>query len=275
MRARTLVAAIVVALAWPLPPARAQILVNLVPGNFTYQFVDPTTGQPITNLTFNAVGDVKPVAVYLQQTGGSPPNLLGQLGAEGLGVRLVYNSPAGVVQVPGGSAATINANVVQNPHFDFNQKDASTSNPPSANNATHTTDTSTNVQLSDGLLANWPYYPFPGSEDPLGDSSRMLIGTFNLQAMSGGTGQVMAVDPFVIGVSDLSGPNPPGLPTGFDGEIKLDQYLSQYAANPVIPTLTVSVPPGAIPEPGTLALITLAAAGFIARRRRSTPAVAV
>ena len=55
------------------------------------------------------------------QTGGTPPNLLQQLGAESLGVRLIYSVAAGtqVVRVPGGTQASINANVTPNAGFDF------------------------------------------------------------------------------------------------------------------------------------------------------------
>jgi hypothetical protein len=250
-------------LIWIVPAARAQVVTNLQPGNLVYEFADPTTGAPIT--TLNITGANATVAVYLAQVGGTPTNLFQQLGIEALGVRLIYNG--NVARVPGGTAQIVNANITQNSNMDFFNKGGSTSTPPSGNGATNTTDTSTNAALTEGAV-NFPSPVFPGAEDPLGDPTRILIGTFTLQALSAGTEQLTAVDPFDIGNSNLTGPNPPGGPAdGFHGEIPLDQYLSQYAASPVTPTLRVNV----VPEPGTLALGGLAAIGLVAGRLRRTP----
>ena len=274
MRIRAAVALMV--LACGVPAARAQITTSFVPGNFTYQFADPTTGQPISALTFANVGDTKKVALYLAQTGGTPPDVFQQLGAEALGVRLIYSVSAGntqVVRVPGGTQATVNANITPNSNFDFNQRDGSTATPPSGNTANHTADTSVSAQLSEGLLSN-PVV-FPGPEDPLAISTRMLIGTFTLQAIAAGTQTLIAADPFDLGNQNLTGPNPPTAPPdGFHGEIKLDQFLSQNVGGQnqgTFPTLAVTVP-----EPGTLALGSLAVAGLAAwRGRRTAPAAAI
>ena len=63
-------------------------------------------------------------------------------------------------------------------------------------------------------------------------------------------------------------------PDGFHGEIKLDQFLSQNVGGQnqgTFPTLAVTVP-----EPGTLALGSLAVAGLAAwRGRRTAPAAAI
>ena len=110
-----------------------------------------------------------------------------------------------------------------------------------------------------------PAPTFPGSEDPTNNPSRILIGKFNFTALAPilGIHPVYAIDPFSVGDQLLTGPNPPTDPAdGFHGEIPLDQYLSQYAAPPVIPTLIITEP-----EPGTLALCGFAA-GFLAWRGR-------
>ena len=81
MKMRTVLAIITGTLIWGALAAQAQIPVTLVPGNLTYQFADPTTGAPITSLTFaSPTAPAQSVALYLLQTGGTPPNLLTQLG---------------------------------------------------------------------------------------------------------------------------------------------------------------------------------------------------
>jgi len=108
--------------------------------------------------------------------------------------------------------------------------------------------------------------PFSTADDPL----RFLVGTFVLEAKTPGTAQLQAVDPFPSpNTSILTGPNPPnGTPNG-PGSIQLDQYLGQYAATPVMPTLSVAVP---VPEPSTLVLCGLATAGLTALRGRRVAA---
>jgi hypothetical protein len=274
MNMRAIAAVITGTLLWGASAAQAQITTNLVPGNFTYQFADHTTGAPITSLNFTSIGQTLPVDVYLLQTGGVPPNLLQQLGAEALGVRLIYNGT--VARVPGGTATIVNQNIIQNPNFDLiGGKGGSTSTPPDGSQANNTTDTSTNAALTEGILSN-PSPSFPGPEDPLNNPLRILIGTFKFTSLASGQQITSAIDPYSVGNSNLSGPNPSTAPPdGFHGEILLDQYLSQYAAVPVIPTLTITVPP--VPEPGTMALCGLAGVGFAAWRRRqkkATPTVA-
>src|SRR5205085_2846313 len=96
--------AAIMALAWIAPAAPAQFTASYIPGDFTYQFADPVTGQPITNVTLPTQGATAKVAVYLLQTGGNPPNLFQLLGVEGLGVRLIYNG--GIVRVPNTGGTT-------------------------------------------------------------------------------------------------------------------------------------------------------------------------
>jgi hypothetical protein len=263
MRIRTSIVSLIAALAWGLPAAQAQIAVNLAPGSFTYQFADPVSGQPITSLNFDNVGDTKGVAVYLLQIGGSPTNLLQQLGAEALAVRLVYNNPVGIVRVPSVAYAK------PNPDFDFVKIDAST-NPRSS--GLHTLDTSTNVSIAEGILAN--PVQFPGAEDPLGNPRRMLIGTFTLSALSSGSESLVAMDATNYGTLNMTGPNPTTAPDdAFHGEVYLDQYLTGYTSVPaVVGSLTVSV--SAVPEPSTIALVSLAAGGLAWQRRRHRPKAA-
>lgn len=257
IRAAAVVLGIVV---WAVPAARAQVITNLHPGDLVYQFADPVTGQPITSL--DITGPTAKVAVYLKQVSGTPSNLFQQLGIEALGVRLIYNGS--VARVPGGTATTVNSNITQDPNFDLFTKGGSTSSPPSGNGANNTTDTSTNAALTEGIVSN-PAPAFPGLEDPLGDPTRFWIGTFTLQAIAPGTEQLTAIDPYNVGNQLLTGPNPPTDPAdGFHGEIPLDQFLSQYAASPTIPTLTVTT----LPEPGTLILGGLTAVGLVAGRIR-------
>jgi hypothetical protein len=275
-------AALAVAMAWGVPAAQAQITVNLHPGDFTYQFADPTTGAPITSLVIPTVGGTARVAVYLIQNpdaSSTPQNLIQQLGAEGLGVRLNYASPAGKVMVPD----TFNSSITPPPPPSFN---------PNNNTSTYTlvkrygssngADTTLSAALEDGLSTNNDPLPFPGTEDPLGNKLRMLIGTFTIKGVAAtapGSPEVLtAVDPFA-GTDNLSGPNPtitglrsdgttgplPG--NGAQGEISIDQFLSTTA-----PTLLVTV---GVPEPSTLALGGLAVAGLAAWRRRRTPAASI
>jgi hypothetical protein len=268
--------ALAVAIGCGVSTAQAQIATNYVTGNFTYQFADPVTGVPIAALNVPLGGTAK-VAVYLIQTGGTP-NLFSTFGSEGLGVRLVYNNPTGKVQVPNtGSTtaqqqATINASITPNPGFDLVFRNGSTTSPPSGAGANQTVDTSTNAQITEGLLTN-PVV-FPGAEDPLANSLRMLIGTFTLSGLTPGTEPVTALDPFLAGTQSISGPNPPtAIPDGAHGEILIDPLLAEKLASPLIPTLAVTV---VVPEPSTLALGGLAAAGLAAwRRRRTRTAVAV
>jgi MYXO-CTERM domain-containing protein len=300
-------AAVTAVFIWGVSAAQAQVTVNLVPGNFNYQFADHTTGQPISNLSITSLGDAgrKSFDVYLIQTGGNitytnpqtsqqvvETHILQNLGVEGLGVRLLYNTPTGVTRVGNTGATTaqmqtaINGNIVASngTNFDVVTKNGSTSSPPYSSAATQGTDTSTNAQTTMSLVSN-PLV-FPGTEDPLNPTGtaptlRILIGTFFLRGDAPGTETVQAVDPFAIGNQNLTGPVPPtdatgqpNPPDGFHGEVKLDQYLAQNVggsyANLNAATLTVSV----TPEPSTLALGTLAAAGIIGWRRRRAAAAA-
>src|SRR5947209_12022806 len=265
MRIYGAIALVAGTLAWGASPAQAQITVNLGPsgsGNIGYVFADPTTGAEINSLQIVGQG-TKQVAVYLKQLGGTPSNLFQQLGAESLGVRLVYNSPSGVVKVPSTSAANMTANTGSPPGsggFDFIQRGGSTSTPPNGSSANSTTDTSTNAALVESLLNN-PVV-FPGAEDPTGaagNAVRILIGTFTLQGISGSTVNIIAEDPFTVGNNNLTGPNPAtASPDAAHGEVALDQYLTDHANPPSFATL----PFQNIPEPGTSLWSGLAAAGL-------------
>jgi hypothetical protein len=265
-------------LAWGASPAQAQITVNMGgsgSGNLTFVYANPTTGAEISNLVIPTVGGTAQVAVYLKQTGGTVgaaptgTGLFSQLGSESLGVRLVYNNPA-ITRVPSNSAANITANA----GFDFLQRGGSTSTPPNGPAANNTTDTSTNAALVESLLSN-PVV-FPGAEDPTGaagNAVRILVGTFTLTGLSQGTTNVIAEDPFTVGNNNLTGPNPTSAPPdGAHGEVMLDQFLTDYkTGSPSFASLSVIV---GVPEPGTMALCGVAAAGFAAWRRRRATAIA-
>jgi hypothetical protein len=293
MNLRAVIAGLACVFVWGVPGAPAQVTVNLTPGNFNYQFADHTTGAPITNLSISALGAAgkKAVDVYLIQTGGSitytnpqtnqpvtTTHILNDVGAEGLGVRLLYNAPTGVLQVPntGGTTAqqqsTINANITANPNFDLTTKNGSTASPPYGSSANQVTDTTTNAQTTVSLVSN-PLV-FPGPEDPAGNVARILVGTFQLQAVAPGSETIQAVDPFAVGNQNLTGPIPPtdslgnpNPPDGFHGEIQLDQFLAQNIGGPYANLNAATLTVNAVPEPGTLALGAIAAVGFVGWRR--------
>lgn len=89
---------------------------------------------------------------------------------------------------------------------------------------------------------------------------RMLIGTFRIQGIGGGSTTITAVDPFATAINNQSGPDPvTGSSTG-NGAHNIDPAL-------VPATLLVNVP-----EPSTLALGGLALAGLTSLRRRKAAA---
>jgi len=189
---------------------------------------------------------------------------------------LNYASPAGIIKVP----TTAAANITARPPPTFNPNGVSSDYDFIQRTGTGTgADTTLSASITEGLIDPTDPLPFPGSEDPLGNKLRMLIGTFNLQGLAVGSEQLTAVHP-ASGTQNLSGPNPvitglrndgtngplPG--NGAQGEILIDQFLSA-----TVPTLTVVV---GVPEPSTLALGSLTALGLAAwRRRRTTAALAV
>jgi PEP-CTERM motif len=280
-----------VAIPWIAPSAQAQpIPVNVSVGDFTYQFADPTTGVPISSLHIPTVGASARVALYLIQTGGTPTNLLQQLGLEQIGVRLNYASPAGIVKVPTAGAANITARPppVFNPNgvssdFDYIQRTGTGTG----------TDTTLSAAIVEKLYdpifyAYFPPLPFPGGDfvgdyaDPLDNKLRMLIGTFTLQGLAQGVESLTAVDPAASWQS-RTGPNPlmigerddgttgPILGNGAQGEVLLAQFLAENMATPVIPTLTVTV---VVPEPSSLALFGVAGLAGLADWRRRKVATA-
>jgi PEP-CTERM motif len=261
------------ALVWGAPVARAQF----VAGDFTFQFADPVTGNPISTLSIPTNGATAKVAVYLIQTGHTSSNLINGFGMENLGVRLNYGGTAqGVVQVTNLANSGANQGIVANVDFDVISKYGVSASDP--------TITAT-AAVSAGLESLQDPLPFPDSQDPLGNPLRILIATFTLQAKGTGaltTVPVTAVLPFAGATNNLSGPMPqiigmnnqggtgplPG--NGFQGELAIEPLL----ATATIPTLLVTAP-AAVPEPSTMALGTLAAIGLAAwRRRRSAPALA-
>jgi MYXO-CTERM domain-containing protein len=262
-----------VALAWGVPTAQAQFTA----GNFTYQFADPVTGLPITQLTIPAIGGTGKVAVYLLQNSGTAQFPV--LGLDGLGVRLNYPALAsgGVARV----ANNQNLNVTARPAPAFN---------PNAVNSDYTliqrygsatgSDTTSSAAISEGLVNADDPVPIPGNanEDPLHNNLRMLIGTFTFTGLANGVETVTAVSGPSAGTNSLTGPSPPQTGLRNDGttgllpgngatSISLDPLLSSPA-----PTLAITV---GVPEPGTLALGSMAVVGLAAwRRRRNATAVA-
>jgi hypothetical protein len=81
---------------------------------------------------------------------------------------------------------------------------------------------------------------------------------------------VTVVDPF-SGTNLQTGPNPPG-PSGTIGDpaggplLNIDPYLTDYATPPSFASFFLVT---VFPEPGTLALCLLAAAGLAVRCRRA------
>jgi hypothetical protein len=205
------------------------------------------------------------VRLYLIQTGGTPPNVLQQLGAETLGVRLNYSG--GIAQVTNASGITGPLDSFGSPEFDLVQR-GGTSAATTAAQLADTTLTATTAFISETIIGN-PVV-FADATDPL----RLLIGTFRFSGFNpGGTMVVQAVDPFT-NTNNLTGPNPPTLPpSGSNGEINLDPLLAQNVSSTLIPTLTITVP-SAVPEPGTFALGGLAVAGLAVLRRRRQAAAA-
>jgi MYXO-CTERM domain-containing protein len=279
----------VAALVWSAPEAPAQYVV----GDFTFEFVDPTTGNQITTLNIPAVNSTAKVAVYLLQTGHTSSPLAKNFGAESLGVRINYpgsGSSTGtpLITVPNATqvnmairpAGTIAQNQGYSSDFDFVFRYGTGQTGGAGQPAA---DLTSSAAITEALFTN-VVLPFPNNggsgEFEAPPSLAMLIGTFTLKGLAGGTQTVQAVSAFPGSGSNTSGPNPqiigtyPDSTTGptfgngvTSGEINIDNLLSA-----TIPTLTVTV----VPEPSSMALGTLAIAGFAAwrRRRMATPVAA-
>jgi hypothetical protein len=261
MQTRSAAVAVAWLLVFGLRATQAQVAVNLQPGDFTFEFANPMTGQQIDHIILNypnGIGSAR-VAVYLVQTGGSP-NVFQQLGVEGMGVRLNYPNSLGqpAIRVPN----VLNSNITPPPPPVFNPNSLSSSYGfvGRYGSGTHF-DTSTSAAISLGLENRDDPLPFPGTEDPQQNSLRMLVGIFTIQATNNNYGfcQVQAVSGPSIGINNISGPNPPIISllrndgtigpvpgNASQGEILIDHYLAQYLPTPVIPTLTVYV---GLPEP--------------------------
>jgi hypothetical protein len=274
-------AALAVAIAWGVPTAQAQY----VAGDFTYQFADPLTGVPITNLLIPTTTGSAKVAVYLLQTGHTSTPAFSTFGMDGLGVRLNYaniTTSGGILHV----VNTLNANISQRPPPTNNPNGVSTdyTNVQRYGVGTTTTPGATDgsAAISEGLINSDDPVPVPGNgnEDPLHNNLRMLIGTFTLTGVANGTENVTAVSgPVAGGTNSLTGPDPSIIGPRNDGttgllpgtgatSILIDPLLSS-----TIPTLAVTV---GVPEPSTMALCGLTAAGLAAwrRKRRTVPVAA-
>jgi PEP-CTERM motif len=273
-------ATLAVAMAWGVPTAQAQ---PYTAGDFTYQFDTAPVGGvgggvPITSLLIPTVGGTAQVQVYLLQTGHTASPAFSSYGMNGLGVRLNYASPAGVVMVPDTFASHITARPAPTFNPNLNSSDYSIISRFGTGSGTNT---SLSAAIGEGLINSNDPVPVPGdgNEDPTHNVLRMLIGTFTLQALASGTETVTAVSgPVGGGTNSITGPVPPVIGPRNDGttgflpasngtNIAIDPLLST-----TIPTLTVF----AAPEPSTLALGGLAAAGLAAwrRRRRASAPVA-
>jgi len=254
--------AAVVAVAGLVPSARAQVLAPdapYPPGTFTYQFTS-TTGVPLVGPVSLAVNDFFSFKVYLLQTNAAVTPTIATVGVQGNGVRLTYNGA--VARVPD---VFDPENFIPNPQYDFTTVGGGPQSDPNS------FDTSSEAYMTNGISNPTRRLPFPAA----GDGLRILIGQFRIQGLSNGSTTIAAIDPFA-GVNNQTGPDPPRLlnpavpAAGFStigpGPHNIDPGL-------VPNSLVVNV--GVVPEPSTLALGGLAAAGMaVIRRRRQTAAVA-
>jgi hypothetical protein len=297
MRIHGVIAIIAGTLVWCASSAQAQLVqVNLVPGQIKYEF-DDTSGNPISNLTFPSVNSTATIQVYLVQTGGNITGPTGTvyndifsgIGLNSLSVRLNYATGTTVAQVRSRTAT----DMVANPQpatgntFDFVSRFGSTvttGNYPAPNNnipnysgtsANQTTDITKNAEFSESYIINTPP-AMPGAEDPKPNPLRILIGTFTLQAVAAGTQNIYAVDAFDVGNGNNLTAAVPGASASDPNQlVGLDPFLNQNVGGQnkgAFTTLAVTVQ--GVPEPGTMSLAGLAAAGLVAWRRRRTTAVA-
>jgi len=264
-------AAAVAVWVWGAASAPAQY----VSGEFTYQITDQTglvnlngTTQ-VANQLVSGAPNATPTAnswfvfrVYLVQNAGPGPSI-DTIGVSGAAARINYANVGGVGTPKAKVPVANSANIVNNPNYDLVARYG----------ASNGTDTTNSAALQVALQANNDTVPLPGD---LGDTRRMLIGTFKMQGQgSAGQVNVQVLDPFFPNINDQTGPNPPASDGTLGGPgagpvIYLDSFLTDYAPPPSFASFTLTV----VPEPTSLALGGLAAIGLLGVRRKKK-AVAV
>jgi hypothetical protein len=209
-------------LLWAGRPAAAQTI--------NYEFAN-SSGVAQTTFTV-AVGSTVPILVYLHEPTANAPTLNSNNGLATAAVRVTYNTPAGIADVQ--SAAQI---VTAVPPWQTGNNFLGNGMP--ASNPVNT-----------AVMSNLTFGS--GGVGVLPDSAgRILLGTFTVRGLAGGSVSLSAQDP---------NPGTTGDVTSFNPTVNYDAFLHSATA-----TLTVTP----VPEPGSLALVGVAAAAGLAWRRRA------